>query len=131
MKLWIHRYFVRRTQVGRFLWNITGKACRWNSQIAHSFQFQHMLVFAIRLSHFFADRYTCRKTLKFVVGTNLSNVKFAGNYLLKVSNRSTRTRCEIYSKLTVKTLERRRISIVNFEHISHLVLVFLLLTWNM
>ena len=90
-----------------------------------------MLVFAIRLSHFFADRYTCRKTLKFVVGTNLSNVKFAGNYLLKVSNRSTRTRCEIYSKLTVKTLERRGILIVNFEHISHLVMVFLLLTWNM
>ena len=36
-------------------------------------------------------------------------------------------------KLTVKTLERRHwrrsgVFIVNFEHISHLVLVFLLLT---
>ena len=38
-------------------------------------------------------------------------------------------------KLTIKTLERRhwrrsRVFIVDFEHISHLVLVFLLLTLN-
>ena len=57
-------------------------------------------------------------------------------YLLKVNNRNTRTRCEICSKLTKKTLERRhwrRSSIfsVNFEHISRLVLVFLLLTLSM
>ena len=31
----------------------------------------------------------------------------AGIYLLKVKNRNTRTRCEICSKLTIKTLERR------------------------
>ena len=57
----------------------------------------------------------------------------AGIYLLKVNNRNTRTRCEICSKLTIKTPERRQwrrsgVFIVNFEHISHLVLVFLLLT---
>ena len=49
-----------------------------------------------------------------------------------VSNRNTRARCEICSKLTIKTPERRQwrsgVFIVNFEHISHLVLVFLLLT---
>ena len=50
-------------------------------------------------------------------------------YLLKVNNRNTRTRCEIYSKLTIKTTERRHI--VNFEYILHLVLVFLLLTLGM
>ena len=60
----------------------------------------------------------------------------AGIYLLKVNNGSTRTRCEICSKLTIKIPERRHwrrsgIFIVNFEHISHLVLVFLLLTLNM
>ena len=60
----------------------------------------------------------------------------AGNYMFKVNNRNTRTRCEICSKLTIKTPERchlRRsgVFIVNFEHISHLVLVFLLLTLNM
>ena len=31
----------------------------------------------------------------------------AGIYLLKVNNRNTRTRCEIYSKLTIKAPERR------------------------
>ena len=53
-----------------------------------------------------------------------------------ISNRNTRTRCEICSKLKIKIPERRHwhcsgIFIVNFEHISHLVLVFLLLTLNM
>ena len=43
-------------------------------------------------------------------------------YLFKGNNRNTRKRCEICSKLTIKTPV-----IVNFEHISH-VLVFLLLT---
>ena len=59
----------------------------------------------------------------------------AGIYLLKVNNRNTRTRCEICSKLTINTPERRQwrrsgVFIVNFEHISHLALVFLLLTLN-
>ena len=31
----------------------------------------------------------------------------AGNYLLKFNNKNTRTRCEICSKLTIKTPERR------------------------
>ena len=49
----------------------------------------------------------------------------AGIYLLKVNNRNTRTRCEICSKLTIKTLERCHwrsfgVFIVNFEHISYL-----------
>ena len=77
-------------------------------------------------------------------------------YLLKVNNRNGRTRCEICSKLTIKTRERRLsyteqfidllcksidwflykwccpgVFIVNLEHISHPVLVFLLLTLNM
>ena len=54
-------------------------------------------------------------------------------YLLKVNNRDTRKRCKISSKLTIKTPERRHwrrsdVFIVNFEHISHLFLLFLLLT---
>ena len=60
----------------------------------------------------------------------------AGIYLLQVNNRNTRTRCEIYSKLTIKTPERRQwrrsgVFIVNFEYISRLALVFLLLTLNL
>ena len=57
----------------------------------------------------------------------------ASNYLLKVNNRNTRARFELCSMLTIKTLERCHwrhsgVFIVNFEHISHLVLVFLLST---
>ena len=59
----------------------------------------------------------------------------AGIYLLKVNHRNTRTRCEISAQLTIKTQERhqRRYSgaFINFEHTSHLVLVFLLLTLDM
>ena len=59
-----------------------------------------------------------------------------GIYLLKGNNRNTRTRCEICSKLTIKTPERRQwrrsgVFNVNFEHISDIVLVFLFLTLNM
>ena len=47
----------------------------------------------------------------------------SGFYLLKVDNRNSRTRCKIYSKLTIKMPERRQwrrsgIFIVNFERVS-------------
>ena len=56
-------------------------------------------------------------------------------YLLKVSSRNSRTRREICSNLTIKKPELRQwrcsgVFMVNFEHISRLVLVFLLLTLN-
>ena len=67
--------------------------------------------------------------------------------MLKVNNRNTKARREICSKLTIKTPERRSkliikiserrywrrpgIFLANFEHISHLVLMFLLLTLSM
>ena len=63
----------------------------------------------------------------------LMNVFRAGDYMLEVNNRTTRTRCEICSKLTIKTPERRQrhhtyftpssisssscISISNVEHV--------------
>ena len=54
-------------------------------------------------------------------------------YLYK--NKNTRKRSKISSKLTINTAERRNwrrsgVFIVNFEYISHLFLVFLLLTLN-
>ena len=52
----------------------------------------------------------------------------AGNCMFKVHNRNTRSGCEICSKLTINHWRRSGIFIVNFEYISHLVLVFLLLT---
>ena len=60
----------------------------------------------------------------------------AGIYLLKVNTRNTGRMCEIYSKVTFKTPERPHwrcyvAFILNFKHIPHLVLVFLLVTLNM
>ena len=54
------------------------------------------------------------------LGILLTTIRFypANIYLLKVSNRSTRKRCEICSKLTIKTP----------EDVLDVVLVFLLLT---
>ena len=56
--------------------------------------------------------------------------------MFKVYNGNTRTKYEKSSKLTIKTPERCHwrhsgVFIINFEHISHFVLVFLLLTLNM
>ena len=82
-------------------------------------------------------------TLTIIILIDLSFEKFnrchefmffpASNYLLKVSSRNKV--CETCSKLTTKTPEkghrgRSGVFIVNFEHISHLFLVFLLtLSW--
>ena len=59
----------------------------------------------------------------------------ANIYLFKVNNKNTRKKCEKFSKLTIKTPERRQrrrsgVFIVSFENISHLFLVFPLLTLN-
>ena len=70
---------------------------------------------------------------------NLSMVLFisfpVGIYLLKGNNRKNKTRCETSSKFKIKIQEGdqwcRSGIFINFEHISHLVLVFLLLTLNM
>ena len=58
-----------------------------------------------------------------------------GIHLLKDYNKNNRTRGEICSKLTIKTLERRHwslsgIFIVNFENISHLALVFFIVNFG-
>ena len=55
--------------------------------------------------------------------------------MFKVNNKNTRAGYEICLKLIIKTPERRQwrrsgIFIVNFEHISHPVLVLLLLILN-
>ena len=85
-------------------------------------------------------------SLKFKFNLEFSNLRgrtqinliygFTGMYLLKVNSRNARSRCEICSELTINTPERRHwrrspVFIVNFEHISHPAVVFLLLTSNM
>ena len=59
----------------------------------------------------------------------------ANIYLFNVKNRNTRKGCEICSKLTIKTPKRDQqprsgVFNVNFEHISHFFVVFLLLNLN-
>ena len=61
----------------------------------------------------------------------------ANIYLVKVNNKNTGNMyiCKICSKLTIQTSERGRwrcsgVFIVNFEYISQLFLVFLLLTFD-
>ena len=53
-------------------------------------------------------------------------------YLFKTNNRNIRKSCEICSEIPLKRLEGRfDIFIVNFKHISHLFLVFLLLSLSL
>ena len=65
----------------------------------------------------------------------LQHINPANTYLSKINNRNTGKRCEVCSKLIIKTPERRQLLrsgfvVVNFEHILHLFLVFLLLSLN-
>ena len=57
--------------------------------------------------------------------TIIQNFSPAGNYMFKVNNRNTRARC------FPGVFQGSDVFIVNFEHISHIVLVFSLLTLNM
>ena len=64
-----------------------------------------------------------------------TNVFSNGIYLFKINNGNIRTMCEISSKLTVKALESRQwrrcvVFIVNYEQISHILVVFSMLTLN-
>ena len=81
--------------------------------------FKHKFVCWANYFHIQRRFYNPVKHLRWRVLANIT----VGIYLLKVSDGNSRRRCEICSKLTkIK---------VHFEHISHLVLVFLLLTLNM
>ena len=65
----------------------------------------------------------------------LKTVYSSRHLLVQSQNRNTGKMCEICSKLTIKTPERRHwrrsgVFIVNFEQISNIVVVSLLLTLN-
>ena len=115
---------------------ITSRLLSWN----------HSSTFVTKKSIHTSTRQVCNENLRqfaeFVYDTviikliwNTNRCYPANIYLFSVNIRSTRKRCEICSKLTIKVSERRQwcrsdIFIVNFEHISHLFLVFLLLNLN-
>ena len=93
--------------------------------------------FQMVLSSFRNDVYSEKQVLKFYRCVPKNDDAFlvgilVGIYPFKVNNRKTRRRCSICSKLKIKIPERRQwrrsgVFIDNFEQISHLVLVFLLL----
>ena len=65
--------------------------------------FEHLFV------SFFSDVFTCQLDFSLFSSLNIESSTIpAGNYMFKVNNRNFRTRCEIYSKLTRKTPERRQ-----------------------
>ena len=98
-------------------------------EIARFILYEFNLYLNIELKSIAWDFANVKSLLDFIFGIS------AGIYLFKFNNKNTRIRCEIRSKLTVKTPERRRwrrsdVFFVNFKHISHLILVSLLLTLN-
>ena len=106
--------FLERKQPKNALWN--GQYCNQMDyeQITHSF-------------HFCIFRTDKRRAQMVHYPTNI--------YLFKVNSKNFKKRRKICSKLTIKTPERRQwcrsgVFIINFKHISHLFLVFLLLNLN-
>ena len=81
-----------------------------------------------------------RETMFFFLMDSKDSYASAGIYLLKVNNRSTRTRCEICSKLPIKTpyfTPCSSVSMINFEQVitgwdnsttSKIFLIYKLLT---
>ena len=96
--------------------------------------FRKRVFYTCKISNAFLS-VSCYRLL-FITNTSAASIIPASSYMSKANNRNTRTRCQICSKLIIKTQERRQwcrsgTFIVNFEHISHLDLVFLLLALNM
>ena len=107
------------------------------NQIYHRLSLIHISLFhfcKIFLT-FYCRWKSFKSTFDINIWTMINDIS-AGIYLLKVNNRNTSRRCEICSKLTIKTPERgqwrrsgvlivsfeyislcSRISIVNFEHV--------------
>ena len=96
-----HTFFFRRL----LLWAIVGNSC---SLVKNYSRFIAVSCFRSKLNH------------RYLTGSYPARI-----YLLKVNNRNTRTKCEL------RQWRRSGVFIVNFEHISNLVLVSLLLTLNM
>ena len=75
-----------------------------------SYSSLYLATFSMKsISHTFARFETTQaKLIELIFETFYKNLyNPAGIYLFKVNNRNTRTRCEICSKLTIKTPERR------------------------
>ena len=100
-------------------WEVTSMVPRFGEQ-SH---------FWIKVTWIFQSHTTVEKSSFTAKIWKYNSSSYAGNFMFKIDNRNTRKRSEICSKLTIKILERHqwrhsRVFIVNFEHISYLVLLF-------
>ena len=94
---------------------------RWTCcQIFRKFRhLKHLRLFWMMLNTVFAHLLTLRNDI-YTRKSSLTNI-----YLFKVNNRSTKEKCENYSKLTIKTSEQHfTLLIVDFGHNSLLFLVY-------
>ena len=62
-------------------------------------------------------RWLLLNSITYCTCPNFRRVNPAGNYMFKVNNRNTRTRCEICAKLTIKTPERRHYTDSTYKHL--------------
>ena len=75
------------------------------------------------------------KMIEYWILLSILNHIPANIYRYKINNRNTRKKFEVCSKLTIKTLEWRSwrpsgIFVFNIEHLSHLLVMFLLLLYT-
>ena len=89
---------------------VSGDSLETMWKLCFSIKFPHQEIrwnYIILLSfRYFANKLICHNHLD-IVFTKVRNTIPTDNYMFKVNNRNTRTRCEICSKLTIKIPERR------------------------
>ena len=128
-------------QINKFKDEITN----WNLRVGHTILYNLNYVLdwknnskSSKIARFKKKAETAAKTKVKKIGLYISARILplsASIHLFKVTNRNTKKRCEVCSRLTIITPEwchwsRANVFIANFEHILHLFLVFLLLTLN-
>ena len=120
MQILLWRFFMIKWQGCNIIIWSTGQQCRFN------FQRKLSIILDIQswtFKHFLWVNNRARKIYWCALFTvHTGKIHFACAlkfYLFKANNRNTRKRCELCSKLTIKTRHWRRsgIFIVNFEHI--------------
>ena len=132
-------YFVEYLSINE--WNLNSYLCKnnWNikrSNPENKYMFKVNSTSTRTRCHIFkANTNDSREMISFYSGVDtVPWHRFqASIYLFKVNNVYTRIKFEICSKLTIKSTECRRLVVFigNFEHVSLLILVFLLLTLGM
>ena len=117
-RFYIFLFFSKKNSGAVIPWDIDLHFCTWQGHFWRNIHeaFQMCILNNSNLWKNFEEHLSTLRGSRWPFGQSS-----AGNYMFKVNNRNTRTRCEICSKLTIKTLERRHWRrsgvFINFEHI--------------